>query len=255
MKKTVSTLILLALSLFMITSCSAAYTIGDAQKRTNESKNFEIDGTIEIAVSVSGIELKVPIVVNAKYKGLGTDDSASLEKMTIDFMGKKSETTEFREGDKIYNDTDGVKTKRTATEEELSNLSIAFIIPEELVKSGSYTENDDGSRTFELAISEEEYEKYLSDDGTIGTISEVFSGIAGGDTDYSLHNIHFSAKISKDGYITNQRLSFDASFLFDLQGSKKEMSGSAKIDLSFKNYGTTDFEKPDLIGYADQKTA
>ncbi len=264
MKKITAILLVMCLmcGALMLTSCteSTAEMISNAVKNTNELDSFEAEMEIDITMTAQGMEVSVPMSYDMKAKDLQTDKPIIGADVKTSMMGMKIDMEIYTDGEWAYISTGGAaemsyKQKMDSPDFNYdmagSAQSMVKEIPAELLENVEVKKNDDGSKTVELSISDEDFKELFED--VINDAAADSAGEADID-DIAIKNAKVSVTVA-DGYVKSYELSFD----MDMEVEGTKMTAETEMSIEFKSYnkeltitppeGYEKFEDYDKMGY------
>ena len=211
MKKIISILLLVCTLLsctLTLSSCAnnPQAVVATAMLRTQKLDSYEALMTVDMEMSVSGQKISIPMDVRIKAQDVhGTAPKMSAD-MSITYDGHTTKDSIYIEGDWIYayKNHEGVKAKMEEDEAHDSNYlesvkELLQELPESFFEDVEMVENEDGSRTVKLEISEAE----LSD-----MFDNVLEGVSDGADDISTSDATVTITV-KDRYLSSYRIAFD----------------------------------------------
>ena len=150
-------------------------------------ESSEIEMGLKMSMSIMGISLDVPINYNIKTAKENGYTKASAV-MNMDLMGESLNTNIYVDNDYIYlSDSSGEKMKLPVSNTLASEYNVSKIVeqmmkelPEDILKDVQIVNNNNGSKTVNVEISEEKFNEIFRE-YTNSAFSSVLSELSGED--------------------------------------------------------------------------
>lgn len=230
MKKILSVIIAIALVMsVMLVSCkkeTAESLVNGAMAKTDAHSATEINGTIELVMSVMGMEIEMPIEFMMQMTDLQSDTPTTYTKMSMSFMGEEVNSETYSEGDWVYTLADGEGYKMSAAESEdmgdSSGLAdVLTVFPSEVFEGVEIVKNDDGTKSVEFNLTQDLLGELYS--SLVDSLSETTGG-EGSEVELSDAKIKITVK---NGEVSKFVMSFD--MIMSIMG----IDASASCTMSF----------------------
>ena len=209
-----------------------------------ESSEFET--SIKMSMSISGISMEIPLNYSIKTaKEDGHTIASAVIKM--DVMGETVETDVFVDKDFIYISENVQKMKvRVPVSSELASgydiskmgQEIVKELPEDILKDVQIINNNDGSKTVNVEISEDRFNEIFKD-YTDAALNSVLSELSDDDQmDITFSNAKASITVNSDGYVSDYNISFDMSMKISMQGISMDLTSSCESSCRYIKPGS-----------------
>ena len=239
--------IVLVCTMLSLASCKelTAYQVfHEAMEKTEALDSFECKANIDMAMKFGGMEITVPMSYNFKAAGLKGDKPEFSGTTQLDMGIIKVDASVYNSGEYAYVDMSGTKLKMKLSSEEGSQYDFTKIddeivadLPEEALKDVQLVENEDGTKSIDVTLTAEEFNKYCK--GMLDSVkgNENLENA----TDITVEDIKLKVVISKDGYISKYSMSFKMNMKVDLGelGGVTETSVAVDADIEYVNPGQT----------------
>lgn len=236
MKKRIVSLVL-ALCILCVgglfTSCNQINTFGvivQAMEKTKAMDSMAAEMKMQMDMEMEGMSLSIPVTADIKATGLDSDKPIMYTNMSMSMLGQTVDMEMYMEDGWAYIDAMGMQYKTNATEEisqyDYKDDIDAMLqeIPEELLKDAEFVENDDGSKTVFISISNEQFAEIYDDyidsvNETAGTsvvedmtISDAVVTITVADEYISVYDMKFTMTMNVEGVSTTTKVTASVTY-------------------------------------------
>lgn len=220
----------------LLASCSQLTTVvelAQAVERTNNLEDMDATLEVEMSMEIMGIEMNIPITADMKVKGMNSENPISFSTVSMSLLGTNVTVDVYQEGDWAYLSMDGMQYKMNISEAESEYdytddmKNMLQTLPEYLLEGIEFTENEDGSKTISVNISDEEFTELY--DELLEDLSAT-SGVNPEDLEVSDAVVSITIK---DGYV----LEYDMEFTMAMTVEGVETDTDVAYKLTYNNPG------------------
>lgn len=233
--------LLMAFSLILFPSCGdmKAYSVvSDAVAKTKSLDSFEADMGMNVSMEIMGISSDV-MTRCYQIKAAGLTGTRPVTSTMVSETPETAGTMAYIEDGWCYVDALGQKIKMDEGTEQYdgySDLEAIFkSLPRKLFSSGSVTENEDGTKTACVAISDKEFTKIYGDFvGEMTSLAALEETIS----DISIVNGKAEIIVDQNGYVSLYRVCFDMDLKIEaLEDVTMDGKAPVEIEVAFHNPG------------------
>ena len=181
-----------------------------ATEKTQQLNCYEGVMDITMSLDMMGITLSMPMAINIKAQDLKTESPKIAMDMSMSMMGENIDMEMYTDGQWAYVVALGqsYKTPVAAAENNYSDYvgDILKELPEDLLEGVAVTVNEDGTRSFEAAITSDSFKTIYAD--FIMELAASAMGAASGLESITIKDSKIAATVTEDLYFSAYSLSF-----------------------------------------------
>lgn len=269
MKRIIALALTLAMAfslVFTFSSCGkqeekekTAYEVyTEALKKNNELDSYALALDMKMSVSADGVSTDVPMTYDIKASGIKSGSPVYSAEMKMSMAGMTLTIPMYSDGKYVYMEMFGQKIKSSADDSDVDMKSftdlVAKIQSEESFAGVTVTENEDGSKSMEIALKSADFNEAYGDllDALLGSLGEELNGVG---VSMTANDAKLTVTINKSGYIEKVGLKSDVKVTMTIEGENSEMNVSLDISGEYKNIGETVVVTPpaDLDSYKEKE--
>lgn len=211
---------LMLLSAFSLFSCvekaKTPYELMvEAQEKAAALGSMHVEMVSTAKVEVTGMTLETEMEYDIKAADMTTENPLISMDMTMEMMGEKIAMTLYMDSKDAYLDMGELGQFKTSVSEMMEDYDAmgniadtVKIIPEEMMEGVVATDNEDGTKTIAVTLSDEQFNSVFAD-----MVDEMAASAAGVDDaeglEIKLSNCRVEMVIAPDGYFAEYNMAFD----------------------------------------------
>lgn len=260
MKKIISMLLCLVMlcTSLLLVACGEKdpeALVNDSVVKMNELDSYSAKMTTEIEMSMGGVTVEVPIIMDMKAEGLGTDDAKVYVKYNITMMGETQVMEIYMDNEYVYLSADGEKMKMSI--ESLGDEADQYkfdegvqellqTLPADVLKDVEVVKDEDGNSVVEVNVDPAMFEQIY--DKALDSMGEDYGELIGS---IDVKNPKVKVVVNKKGYIVD----YVMSFTMDMGVAGQDTSSEVVMKVEFDNPGKSvtvtpmeGYENYELVG-------
>ncbi len=242
MKRRIYTAVLCVLAALVLGSgCSADSAYSLTRRAIAKAEALDAaDITVEASITMSGegLSYDVPLTYHMKANGLQGDSPTLLLDIPFDIHGVSTRIQPYIEDDWVYVAVEDVESWKQHID-DFGTLptwqdirGIVKTLPREQLADVQPTQNEDGSRTVSVTLTNEAFQSlYASAANILG--EERPDGMDGASVTHARADI----TVDSNGYVSSYRVAFTAHVTADVAGSSLSLSYDTDIIVRYHNAG------------------
>lgn len=232
MKRIIALALTLAMAfslVFAFSSCGkqeekekTAYEVyTEALKKNNELDSYALALDMKMSVSADGVSTDVPMTYDIKASGIKSGSPVYSAEMKMSMAGMTLTIPMYSDGKYVYMEMFGQKIKSSADDSDADMKSftnlVAKIQSEESFAGVTVTENEDGSKSMEIALKSADFNEAYGDllDALLGSLGEELNGVG---VSMTANDAKLAVTINKSGYIEKVGLKSDVKVTMTIEG-------------------------------------
>lgn len=213
-----------------------------ALDKNNELDSYELAIDLKMSVAADGVSTDVPMSYDIKVAGVKSGSPVYSAEMKITMAGITFTVPVYFDGKYLYTEMFGEKMKESAENSDLDLEGLTTLASkfqsEETFSGVTVTENEDGTKSMEVALNSGDFNEAYGDlmDALLGSLGEELNGVG---VSMSTDNAKSTITVNKDGYIEKVAFNGDINVTMTVEGENSEMTISFSANSEYKNIGET----------------
>lgn len=213
-----------------------------ALDKNNELDSYELAIDLKMSVAADGVSTDVPMSYDIKVAGVKSGSPVYSAEMKMTMAGITFTIPVYFDGKYFYTEMFGEKMKESAENSDLDLEGLTTLASkfqsEEAFSGVTVTENEDGTKSMEVALNSGDFNEAYGDlmDALLGSLGEELNGVG---VSVSTDNAKSTITVNKDGYIEKVAFNGDIKATMTVEGENSEMTISFSANSEYKNIGET----------------
>ena len=213
-----------------------------ALDKNNELDSYELAIDLKMSVAADGVSTDVPMSYDIKVAGVKSGSPVYSAEMKMTMAGITFTVPVYFDGKYFYTEMFGEKMKESAENSDLDLEGLTTLASkfqsEEAFSGVTVTENEDGTKSMEVALNSGDFNEAYGDlmDALLGSLGEELNGVG---VSVSTDNAKSTITVNKDGYIEKVAFNGDIKVTMTVEGENSEMTISFSANSEYKNIGET----------------
>lgn len=213
-----------------------------ALDKNNELDSYELAIDLKMSVAADGVSTDVPMSYDIKVAGVKSGSPVYSAEMKMTMAGITFTIPVYFDGKYFYTEMFGEKMKESAENSDLDLEGLTILASkfqsEEAFSGVTVTENEDGTKSMEVALNSGDFNEAYGDlmDALLGSLGEELNGVG---VSMSTDNAKSTITVNKDGYIEKVAFNGDIKATMTVEGENSEMTISFSANSEYKNIGET----------------